>query len=68
RLDDARRVVELWEAGAGVPGRCYRIQLDGVKEAFEATAVRLETGGALRVQRDNGKTEAIELADARILR
>jgi BirA family biotin operon repressor/biotin-[acetyl-CoA-carboxylase] ligase len=67
-LGDERRVIELWEAAAGVPGRRYRIQLDGVNEAFDATAERLETGGALRVRRDNGKTEAVEMADARVLR
>ncbi|HEX3369555.1 MAG TPA: biotin--[acetyl-CoA-carboxylase] ligase [Candidatus Cybelea sp.] len=67
-LDDARRVVELWEAGAGVPGRRYRIQLDGVNEAFDGTAMRLEIGGALRVLRDDGTTQAVEMADARVLR
>ncbi|MFY9711463.1 MAG: hypothetical protein WAK88_14960, partial [Candidatus Cybelea sp.] len=67
-LVDAERVTDLWEAGAGVPGRRYRIQLDGVNEAFDATAERLEIGGALRVRRDNGETQAIEMADARVLR
>lgn len=67
-LDDAPRVIDLWEAGAGVPGRRYRIQRDGVNEAFDATAERLEIGGALRVRRDNGKAEVIEMSDARVLR
>jgi BirA family transcriptional regulator, biotin operon repressor / biotin---[acetyl-CoA-carboxylase] ligase len=67
-LVDAERVTDLWEAGAGVPGRRYRIQLDGVNEAFDATAERLEIGGALRVRRDDGETQAIEMADARVLR
>lgn len=67
-LDDSRRVVELWEAGAGVPGRRYRIQLDGVNEGFDAAAEHLEIGGALLVRRDDGEPEAIEMADARVLR
>jgi BirA family biotin operon repressor/biotin-[acetyl-CoA-carboxylase] ligase len=67
-LDDAPRVIELWEAGAGVPGRRYRIQRDGVNEAFDARAECLEIGGALRVRLDNGEAEVIEMADARILR
>jgi BirA family transcriptional regulator, biotin operon repressor / biotin---[acetyl-CoA-carboxylase] ligase len=67
-LVDAPRVIDLWEAGADVPGRRYRIQLDGVNEAFDATAARLEIGGALRVRRDSGETEVVEMADARVLR
>lgn len=67
-LGDERRVIELWEAAAGVPGRRYRIQRDGENEAFEATAEHLEIGGALRVRRDDGEPQSIEMADARVLR
>jgi BirA family biotin operon repressor/biotin-[acetyl-CoA-carboxylase] ligase len=67
-LDEPRRVVERWEAAADVPGRRYRIQLDGVNEVFDATAQRLEIGGALRVRRDNGTDQLVEMADARVLR
>jgi BirA family transcriptional regulator, biotin operon repressor / biotin---[acetyl-CoA-carboxylase] ligase len=67
-LDDPPRVIAHWEAAAEIPGRRYRIQLDGVKEPFEATAERLETGGALRVVRDDGTSQPVEMADARVLR
>ncbi|HEV3091481.1 MAG TPA: biotin--[acetyl-CoA-carboxylase] ligase [Candidatus Cybelea sp.] len=67
-LDDPARTIAQWEAAAEIPGRRYRIQLDGVNEPFDATAARLENGGALRVTRDDGASESVEMADARVLR
>lgn len=67
-LDDPRSVVTRWESAAELPGRRYRIQLDGVNESFDATADRLEIGGALRVTRDDGRKQVVEMADARVLR
>jgi BirA family biotin operon repressor/biotin-[acetyl-CoA-carboxylase] ligase len=67
-LGDARRVVEHWETAAGVPGRRYRIRRDGAKGPFNADATRLQDGGALCVVRDDGTTEIVEMADARVLR
>lgn len=70
RFDDLHtpeRVARDWEAAAHLPGARYRVLLDGEAEAFEATALRLSTGGALIVDRDGAQHE-ITLADARILR
>jgi BirA family biotin operon repressor/biotin-[acetyl-CoA-carboxylase] ligase len=67
-LDAPERVARDWESAAGIPGRRYRIQHDNQSEPFEAIAQRLEAGGALRVVRDDGRREAVEMADARVLR
>lgn len=67
-LDDPTRVVRDWERAAGIPGRRYRIARDGARDPFEASALALEAGGALRVAREDGTTEAVEMADARVLR
>jgi BirA family biotin operon repressor/biotin-[acetyl-CoA-carboxylase] ligase len=62
-----QRVVHEWENAAHLPGARYRILLDGQTQPFEATALRLSTGGALLVDHDGAQRE-ITLADARILR
>lgn len=62
-----QRVVHEWENAARLPGARYRILLDGETQPFEATALRLSTGGALLVDHDGAQRE-ITLADARILR
>jgi BirA family biotin operon repressor/biotin-[acetyl-CoA-carboxylase] ligase len=70
RFDDLHtpsRVARDWEAAAHLPGARYRVLLDGDEKPFEATALRLSTGGALIVDRDGVQRE-ITLADARILR
>jgi BirA family transcriptional regulator, biotin operon repressor / biotin---[acetyl-CoA-carboxylase] ligase len=67
-LDDAPGVTNAWEAAAGVPGRRYRVAKDDGRDPFEATAQSLEEGGGLRVIRDDGIVETVEMADARILR
>ena len=70
RYDDLaqpERILNAWEQAARVPGARYRILLDGESEPFEATALRLSTGGALVVDHDGAQRE-ITLADARVLR
>ena len=70
RYDDIAqppRVAHAWELAAHLPGVRYRIQLDTEKEPFEATALRLSTGGALLVDHDGAQRE-VTLADARVLR
>ena len=67
-LQQPAKVVPQWEAAAGIPGARYRIALDNSQEGFDATAVSLDVGGALEVRRDDGVTNRIEMADARILR
>jgi len=67
-LDDPDRVAKAWDAAAGLPGKRYRIQVDGENEPFEAVAEGLAAGGGLRVTRDNGEQEIVALADARVLR
>lgn len=67
KLDDPRATACEWERAAGLPGTLYRILNDGAAEAFEATALRLAAGGALVVERD-GRTQTVNLADARALR
>lgn len=67
-LEQADRVARAWEAAAGLPGARYRILKDGAPEPFEAVALGLAAGGGLRVARDDGNTETIDLADARVLR
>ncbi|HTX60218.1 MAG TPA: biotin--[acetyl-CoA-carboxylase] ligase [Verrucomicrobiae bacterium] len=67
-LDDERAVVRSWQSAAGVPGRRYRLLVDGERAPFEASALALERGGALMVERDNGVRQTVSLADARALR
>ena len=67
-IDSPQRVSALWEEAAQLPGRRYRIQLDGETQAFEAIAQGLASGGGLRVIRENGTRETVSLADARVLR
>jgi hypothetical protein len=57
-----------WEAAAEIPGRRYRIAKDNAREPFEAVAQSLDEGGGLRVVCDDGSSERIEMADARVLR
>jgi BirA family biotin operon repressor/biotin-[acetyl-CoA-carboxylase] ligase len=68
KLDDVPDVTSDWEAAAEIPGRRYRIAKDDGREPFEATAQSLAEGGGLRVIRDDGSGETVEMADARILR
>ncbi|MHB8147678.1 MAG: biotin--[acetyl-CoA-carboxylase] ligase [Vulcanimicrobiaceae bacterium] len=67
-LSMPQRIARVWERAAGLPGKRYRLLLDGSKAPIEATAIALATGGGLIVERDNGTRETIELADARALR
>ncbi|HLY02167.1 MAG TPA: biotin--[acetyl-CoA-carboxylase] ligase [Candidatus Cybelea sp.] len=67
-LDDVPHVTSSWEAAAEIPGRRYRIAKDDGRDPFEATAQSLEEGGGLRVVRDDGSGETVEMADARVLR
>ena len=66
-LDAPQRIARLWEAGAGLPGKRYRLLKDGETSPFEASAIALATGGGLVVERD-GVRETVALADARALR
>lgn len=70
RYDDLAqpaRIAHAWEQAAHLPGARYRIELDGEDQPFDATALRLSTGGALLVDHDGAQRE-ITLADARVLR
>ena len=67
-LDDAAGIRREWEAAAEIPGRRYRIAKDNAREPFEAIAQSLDEGGGLRVLRDDGASERVEMADARVLR
>jgi len=67
-LGDPPAIVRAWEKAAGLPGRRYRIQRDGGEDAFECSALSLDSGGALIVSRDGATTESVSLADARALR
>jgi BirA family biotin operon repressor/biotin-[acetyl-CoA-carboxylase] ligase len=67
-LANPQRIARLWESQAGLPGRRYRLLVDGETAPFEATAIALATGGGLVVARDEGMRETISLADARALR
>jgi BirA family biotin operon repressor/biotin-[acetyl-CoA-carboxylase] ligase len=60
-------VIAQWQAAAAIPGARYRIALDNAPAAFDATALALERGGALRVQRDDGTIVRVDMADARSL-
>ena len=67
-LSMPQRIARVWERAAGIPGKRYRLLVDGSDTPIEATAVALATGGGLVIERDNGKRETIGLADARALR
>jgi len=67
-LSMPQRIARVWERAAGLPGKRYRLLLDGAREPFEATAIGIATGGGLIVERSGGVRETIELADARALR
>jgi BirA family biotin operon repressor/biotin-[acetyl-CoA-carboxylase] ligase len=66
-LSDPRATAARWESAAGLPGARYRILRDGENDGFEAVALRLADDGGLVVERD-GRTETVNLADARALR
>jgi BirA family transcriptional regulator, biotin operon repressor / biotin---[acetyl-CoA-carboxylase] ligase len=67
-LDQPERVIAEWDEAAQLPGKHYRIQLDGESEPFDAVAQGLLPGGGLGVIRGNGMRETVSLADARVLR
>ena len=67
-LDDVPGVTSEWEAAADIPGRRYRVANDDGRGPFEAAAQSLAEGGGLRVIRDEGSSETVEMADARIVR
>jgi len=66
-LETPAKVMYAWERAARIPGARYRILRDGETEPFDATALRLVTGGSLLVDRAGEEIE-INLADARVLR
>lgn len=66
-LDDPAEIARRWERVAELPGKRYRLLVDGSAGAFEATAIGLASDGALVVERD-GRRQSIALADARVLR
>lgn len=67
-LGDPQRVRVEWDEAADLPGRRYRLQLDGEAASFDAIARGLATGGGLRVRRASGDDQIVSLADARVLR
>ncbi len=67
-IDSPQRITKQWDEAARLPGRLYRIQLDGDAQPFEAVAQRLALGGGLRVIRQDGRGDTVSLADARVLR
>jgi BirA family biotin operon repressor/biotin-[acetyl-CoA-carboxylase] ligase len=67
-LQECDDVVARWEIAAGIPGTRYRIALDQAPEPFDAAALALELGGALRVQHDDCTIQRVDMADARVLR
>jgi BirA family biotin operon repressor/biotin-[acetyl-CoA-carboxylase] ligase len=67
-LGQPEQVCSEWHEAAELPGKRYRIVLDGTPQAFEAIAEGLSEGGGLRVLRDDGRREVVSLADARVLR
>ena len=67
-LDQPERVMTAWDEAAQLPGRRYRIALDGAAEPFEAIAQSLADGGGLRVVRNDASVEIVSLADARVVR
>ncbi|MGH7738240.1 MAG: biotin--[acetyl-CoA-carboxylase] ligase [Candidatus Tyrphobacter sp.] len=66
-LSDPHQVAHQWERRAGLPGRRYRLLVDGEADAFDVTALRLSSDGGLVVER-GGAERTIALADARVLR
>lgn len=68
QLERPSEIVALWQRAAGIPGARYRIALDNAPAPFEATAIALESGGALSVRRGDGTVVRVEMADARVLR
>ena len=66
-LVSPERIMHQWERAANIPGARYRIVRDGESEPFDATALRLVSGGALLVDRE-GVHEEVQLADTRVLR
>jgi BirA family transcriptional regulator, biotin operon repressor / biotin---[acetyl-CoA-carboxylase] ligase len=67
-LDQPGRVRAAWDEAAGLPGKPYRIHLDGEPAPFDAVARGLADGGALDVVREGGQALSVALADARVLR
>lgn len=67
-FDQPERVIAAWDEAAQLPGKRYRIQLDGENEPFDAAAQGLASGGGLVVIDDGGSRKTISLADARVLR
>lgn len=67
-LDRPWRIAAAWEEAAELPGKPYRIQLDGKPDSFEAIAQGVAVGGGLRVIREDGRSETVSMADARVLR
>lgn len=67
-LDDSERIRFEWDEAAKLPGRPYRIELDGENCSFETIAEGLAAGGGLSVRREDGRLETVALADARVLR
>lgn len=67
-LDNAERIRIEWDEAAELPGRPYRILRDGESVSFEAIAQGLTPDGGLSVRHEDGRIEAIALADARVLR
>ncbi len=65
-IENERGVVAAWQRDAQLP-RPYRILKDNEAQPFDATALRVVSGGALVVERD-GREENVTLADARVLR
>jgi len=66
-LDRPDAIARAWERRSGLAGTRYRLLLDGERDSFEATALRLAADGSLVVERD-GAERSIALADARVLR
>jgi BirA family transcriptional regulator, biotin operon repressor / biotin---[acetyl-CoA-carboxylase] ligase len=67
-LNQPENVAAAWDDAAELPGKRYRIQLDGEEQPFEAIAQGLASGGGLRVTRRDGTAEIVSLGDARVVR
>lgn len=65
-IENERGVLAAWQRRAQLP-KPYRILKDNEAQPFDATALRVVSGGALVVERD-GREETVTLADARVLR
>ncbi|HVR47895.1 MAG TPA: biotin--[acetyl-CoA-carboxylase] ligase [Candidatus Binatia bacterium] len=68
QLEEPEGVIAAWDDAAELPGRRYRIAPDAAESPFGAIAEGIESGGGLRVRRDDGSREVVSLADARVLR